>query len=60
MTPTLWIGIIGTIVALAFAANGLRAVRAGPGHAANAGRLHMMMVIVFLPLLWLTIALIQL
>ncbi|MBV7258852.1 hypothetical protein [Erythrobacter crassostreae] len=60
MTPTLWIAIIGTIAALAFAANGYRAIRAGPGHSANAGRLHITIVIAFLPLLWLTIALIQL
>nr|WP_298931430.1 hypothetical protein [uncultured Erythrobacter sp.] len=60
MTPTLWIGIIGTLLALAFAANGFRVMRAGHGHVANAGRLHIMIVAIFVPLLWLTVAVIQL
>lgn len=60
MTPTLWIAIIGTILALAFTLNGLRAVRAGHGHVANAGRLHIIIAAIFVPLLWLTIAVIQL
>lgn len=56
MTPALWIGIIGTILALAFAANGVRAVKAGPGHAANAGRLHIFIVIFTIPILWMIVA----
>lgn len=59
MTPVLWIGIIGTIVALAFAVNGVRVIRAGDGHTARAGRLHILMVICFVPILWMIVLIMQ-
>ena len=55
MPLQIWVGIIGTIVALAFVANGIRHIRAGEGHLANAGRLHIMMAGLFLPVLWLVV-----
>lgn len=60
MGPTLWIGLIATIAALAIATNAVRLVRAGSGHVANAARLHIVIVAVFVPLLWLTLVVIQL
>ncbi len=56
MQPQIWIGIAGTIFALAFIFNGWRSSRGDQsGHAANAGRLHIVMGLVFLPFLWVAI-----
>ncbi len=52
MAPEFWIGIVGTIVALAYLANGIRLSRGPEGHGANAGRLHIVMAGIFLPVLW--------
>ncbi|MFL0354903.1 hypothetical protein ACI5KX_00370 [Erythrobacter sp. GH1-10] len=57
MTFVLWIGIIGTVIALAFAANAIRNLRISPfGHVANASRIHIPMAIAFVPLLWMIVA----
>ena len=56
MTVSVWIGIFGTLVALAYVLNSVRNLRASPvGHAANAARLHLVMVIAFVPVLWLIV-----
>lgn len=55
MTPVLWIAVIGTIFGLAFLGNGLRLAVGPEGHAANAGRLHVAMVALFLPVLWVIV-----
>lgn len=55
MSPPILIGILGTVFALAFMANGLRLVIGPAGHAANAGRLHIAMAGLFLPILWLVV-----
>jgi hypothetical protein len=55
MTPQLWIGIAGTVLALAFILNGMRLSKGPEGHAANAGRLHMVMAGTFLPIMWMVI-----
>lgn len=56
MAAEYWIGIGGTVFALAFIINGWRASRGdASGHAANAGRLHMVMGIAFLPFLWMAV-----
>lgn len=58
MHYSLWIGLFGTLVAAFFLANSIRNLRrSSTGHAANAGRLHIAMVVVFLPVMWLTILL---
>lgn len=55
MTPFLWIAIAGTLFGGIFLVNGLR-LSAGPeGHAANAGRLHIAMAGMFIPLLWVIV-----
>jgi len=55
MSPFLWIALAGTVFGLAFLVNGLR-LSAGPeGHAANAGRLHVAMAGMFVPLLWVVV-----
>ena len=51
----IWVAIIGTLVALAFVANGVRHIKAGEGHLANAGRLHIMMVVLFVPVMWMVV-----
>lgn len=56
MTPTMWIGILGSVFALAFIINGLRLSRGPEGHAANAGRLHVFTAGLFLPILWMVVA----
>lgn len=55
MAPQIWIGIIGTLVALGFVVNGMRHIRKGEGHRANAGRLHIAMAVMFVPVLWLVV-----
>ncbi len=56
MQPEIWIGIIGTLFALAFLYKGWRASRGdAAGHAANAGRLHIIIAIAFLPFLWMAV-----
>lgn len=55
MAPEIWIGIGGTLFLLAFIINGRRLSRGPEGHAANAGRLHMVMGGVALPFLWLAV-----
>ena len=56
MDNSIWIGIFGTVVALAFILNSMRNLRVSlTGHAANAGRLHIIMAIAFMPVMWLVI-----
>lgn len=55
MPIQIWVGIIGTLVAIGFVANGIRHIRKGDGHRANAGRLHIMMAIMFVPVMWLIV-----
>jgi hypothetical protein len=55
MPLQIWVGIIGTLVALAFVLNGMRHIRAGEGHMANAGRLHIAVAVMFVPVLWLVV-----
>lgn len=55
MPIEIWIGLAGTILALAFVANGWRHIKAGEGHLANAGRLHIIMASLFIPLLWMIV-----
>lgn len=55
MSPPVWIAIAGTIFALAFLGNGLRLSVGPEGHAANAGRLHVAMAAMFLPILWVIV-----
>ena len=55
MATQIWVGIIGTLVALGFVANGVRHIRQGEGHLANAGRLHIAMAVMFVPVLWLVV-----
>lgn len=60
MSFTIWVGILGTIVGLAFLANGIRNLRkSDEGHAANAARIHIPTVVVFVPVMWVTIAAMQ-
>ena len=56
MSAPLWIGILGSLFGLAFLINGLRLSRGPEGHAANAGRLHVAMAGMFLPILWMIVA----
>ena len=55
MAPEIWIGIGGTIMLLAFIINGWRLSRGPEGHAANAGRLHMVVGGITLPFIWLAV-----
>lgn len=55
MATQIWVGIIGTLVALGFVANGILHIRKGEGHLANAGRLHIAMAVMFVPVLWLVV-----
>lgn len=56
MAAEYWIGIGGTLFALAFIFNGWRASRGdASGHAANAGRLHIVIALIFLPFLWVAV-----
>ena len=55
MTPQLWIGIIGSVVLLAFILNGMRLVRGPKGHAANAGMLHIAVGVMVLPVMWMVV-----
>lgn len=55
MPLQIWVGIIGTLVALGFVANGVREIRKGEGHLANAGRLHIAVATLFVPILWLVV-----
>jgi hypothetical protein len=55
---TIWVGIFGTVLGLGFLLNSLKNLRISPeGHAANAGRLHIAMVVIFVPIMWLVILL---
>ncbi|MBD2842942.1 MULTISPECIES: hypothetical protein [Erythrobacter] len=57
MTSTLWIGLAGTVLGLAFLINAYRTLRVSiHGHAANAARIHIPVVIMFLPVLWFIVA----
>ncbi|WP_298307241.1 hypothetical protein [uncultured Erythrobacter sp.] len=55
MAPEIWIGIVGTIMLLGFIINGARLSRGPEGHAANAGRLHMVVGGIVLPFMWLAV-----
>lgn len=56
MSASLWIGVFGTVVAVGFLLNSIKNLRASPeGHAANAGRLHIAMALIFLPILWVMV-----
>lgn len=55
MAPEIWIGIAGTLFLLGFIINGWRLSKGPEGHAANAGRLHMVMGGVALPFMWLAV-----
>lgn len=56
MDFTIWVGIFGTLVGLGFFLNSVKNLRiSGDGHAANAGRLHIAMVVMFVPIMWLVI-----
>ncbi len=55
MPIQIWVGIAGTLVALGFIANGIREIRKGEGHLANAGRLHIAVSVLFVPILWLVV-----
>lgn len=55
MPLQIWIGIAGTLNALGFVSNGERHIRAGEGHLANAGRLHIFIAIFFVPILLLVV-----
>jgi L-aminopeptidase/D-esterase-like protein len=55
MTPELWVGIVGTLFLLGFIINGWRLSKGPEGHAANAGRLHMVMGGITLPFMWLAV-----
>jgi len=58
MPIQIWIAIATTLIACIFVANGLRHIKAGPGHRANAGRLHIVSAVVVVPVIWV-IALMQ-
>ncbi|MEO0462853.1 MAG: hypothetical protein AAF127_06960 [Pseudomonadota bacterium] len=56
MSFTIWVGIFGTLLGLGFLLNSIKNLRISPeGHAANAGRLHIAMVAIFLPIMWVMI-----
>lgn len=56
MDFVLWVGVFGTVLGLGFLINSVKNLRiSSEGHAANAGRLHIAMVAVFLPIMWLVI-----
>ncbi|MGB3710110.1 MAG: hypothetical protein WA985_00310 [Erythrobacter sp.] len=55
MSPFLWVAILGTVFGLAFLGNGLRLAYGPEGHAANAGRLHVAMAGIFIPVLWVIV-----
>lgn len=56
MSFTIWVGVFGTLLGLGFLLNSIKNLRISPeGHAANAGRLHITMVVIFLPIMWLMI-----
>ncbi len=58
MDVTIWVGIFGTVVGLGFLLNSMKNLRiSSDGHAANAGRLHIAMVVIFVPIMWLVILL---
>ncbi|MDY7098685.1 MAG: hypothetical protein SXU28_11155 [Pseudomonadota bacterium] len=56
MDISIWIGIFGTLVGVIYLVMSFRNLRIShTGHAANAGRLHILMVVTFLPVMWLVI-----
>lgn len=55
MPTALWIGIAGTVVLLAFVINGIRLSRGPEGHGANAGRLHIAVGVLVIPVLWMVV-----
>ena len=58
MSFTMWMGVFGTVVGVGFLLNSIKNLRrSSEGHAANAGRLHIAMVVMFLPIMWLVILL---
>ncbi|WP_390586982.1 hypothetical protein [Erythrobacter sp. MTPC3] len=60
MTPITWIGIAGTALALVFLIAAIRKLRtAQTGHTANAARIHIPVVLAFLPILWLVVLFMQ-
>lgn len=51
-----WIGVVGTVLALAVSANGWRLSRvAGDNRSAVLGRLHVWLGALFIPLIWFMI-----
>ena len=57
MQPIIWVGIAGTIIGLAFLINGYRVLRrTTAGHMANAARIHIPVVLMFVPVMWAVIA----
>jgi len=55
MALEIWVGIAGTLFLLGFIINGWRLSKGSEGHAANAGRLHMVMGGITLPFMWLAV-----
>jgi len=55
MTPEIWVGVGGTLFLLGFIINGWRLSKGPEGHAANAGRLHMVIGGITLPFMWLAV-----
>lgn len=55
MAVEIWVGIAGTLFLLGFIINGWRLSRGPEGHAANAGRLHMVIGGITLPFMWLAV-----
>ncbi|MEL7445002.1 MAG: hypothetical protein AAGK02_04230 [Pseudomonadota bacterium] len=52
MTAITWIGILGSVMALGFIANGVRMIRSKKFHASNAGQLHIATAVIFMAVLW--------
>jgi hypothetical protein len=60
MDPLIWVGVAASVLGLAFLINSVRVLRKSTaGHAANAARLHIPVVLVFLPVIWITIWVMQ-
>ncbi len=55
MPTEIWVGIGATLFLLGFIINGWRLSRGPEGHAANAGRLHMVVGGIALPFMWLAV-----
>ncbi len=58
MSFPMWMGVFGSVVGAGFLLNSIKNLRRSKeGHAANAGRLHIAMVVMFVPVMWLMILL---